>query len=79
MGNFIHFKLQQKAMTKFYKTQKKPLHLGHFLLILGKKGTFPENPLLSHISVSRFLLLYKISEKSNEQVLGKTGYRCMDR
>ena len=36
---------------------------------------FLANPLLSLFSVSRFLLLNKISEKSYEQIFRKTGYR----
>lgn len=40
MGNFIHFKLQQKAMTKFYKTQKKTPPSWTFFAHFGENRNF---------------------------------------
>ena len=54
------------------------IYFGLFLHISGKTKKFLENPPKSLFFVSRFPALCKISEKANEQVLRKTGYRCVD-
>ena len=60
---------------KIMKTQKN--FFGAFFDHFSAKRKFYEksNPLLSLFSVSKFLLMCRISEKSNEQIARKVGYR----
>ena len=70
--HLIYF--QQKVMIKSYENSKK-LPFGPFLHISEQTRIFLENQFLSLFSASIFLLLCRISEKTNEQILSKIGYR----
>ena len=63
--NVLCFRLlQAKVMTKFCEKYKK-LHFEPFLKLLGQTRIFLRYSFLSLFSISRFLLLCKISEKTS--------------
>ena len=65
-----------KALRQNLKKNSEILHFGSFLVVLGQKK-FLESFFFFFFSVSRFLLLPKISIKTNE-IPRKTGYRRKD-
>ena len=76
--------LPAKVTTKFYegsetkfKKNSEILHFGSFLVVIGKKKFLYIFFFFFFFSVSRFLLLPKISIKTNE-IPRKTGYRRKD-
>ena len=70
-----------KNNNKISRKLKKSLfwtRFEQFLLILGQTRNFLENLHLPIFSVSLFLLLCKISEKTNQSIPRETGYRRTD-
>ena len=71
-----------KNNNKISRKLKKSLfwtRFEQFLLILGQTRNFLENLHLPIFSVSLFLLLCKISEKTNQPIPRETNYRGTDK
>ena len=78
----FHSKLNPaKTNDKFFQNNQKNLFLGHFgpiLPIFGQIWIFIKNPFLPVFFISDQVLLCKISEKTNEQILRYSGFRRTD-